>query len=60
MLGAALDACSNAEVGAASTVTYATGRLQLWEATPGDPASRRFPYGLAIACGTLISVLSPA
>ena len=38
-------------------VTYATGRLQLWQPTPGDPASRRFPYGLAIACGTLISVL---
>jgi len=37
--------------------TCATGRLQLWEPTAGDIGRQRFPYGLAIACGALISVL---
>jgi prepilin peptidase CpaA len=36
--------------------TYASGRLQFWESAPLDLARRRFPYGLAIACGTVVSV----
>jgi prepilin peptidase CpaA len=37
--------------------TWATGRVQLLEPAASDCASQRFPYGLAIACGTLVSVL---
>jgi len=37
--------------------TWVTGRVQLWEPDAADFASQRFPYGLAIACGTLVSVL---
>jgi len=38
-------------------VLFATGRKAHIEADPGDPARRRFPYGVAIACGTAASVL---
>lgn len=34
-----------------------TGRLALIEPPPGDAARRRFPYGLAIACGTAASLM---
>jgi len=36
---------------------YTTGRAEpLAVVGPGDPARRRFPYGLAIACGTVVSI----
>lgn len=37
--------------------TYATGRLQLWKPPHEYLAAQRFPYGLAIAVGTSISVV---
>ena len=35
---------------------YATGRLNTSGRLLGDVARHRFPYGLAIACGTLASI----
>lgn len=37
-------------------VLYATGRAPQIQAPAGDAASMRFPYGLAIACGTVASL----
>ncbi len=37
-------------------VIFATGRAPRIHAPAGDAASIRFPYGLAIACGTLVSL----
>ena len=38
-------------------VLCATGHRARLNPSPGDAALRRFPYGLAIACGTSISLL---
>lgn len=38
-------------------VLCSTGRSQDIEPPPGDPARRRFPYGIAIACGIAASLL---